>query len=96
MMATKKKKDDGKRKLVNKVMWNTSIEVPTKEPNFHSLRLRGKEVDLSCSTKAVWTTLYPITDITKDICFCPTCGQQLVSEVLFDKLKGVMPQTTNP
>jgi hypothetical protein len=90
-MATKKKKDDSKRKLVNQVTWNTSIEVPVKEPNFHSLRLRGKEVDLSCSTKDRWITLYPITDITKDISFCPACGQQLVSEVLFDKLNGLMP-----
>lgn len=97
-MPTKKKKDDGKRKLFNQVTWNTSIEVPTKEPNTHSFRLRGKEVDLSCSTMApwevseYWITLFPITDITKDINFCPACGQQLMSEVLFNKLQTVMPQ----
>lgn len=94
-MTTKKKKDDGKKKLAaNKAMWNTSIEVPTKEPNFHSLRLRGKEVDLSCSTICAWITISPVSDITRDLQFCPACGQQLVSEVLFDKLKGVMPKNS--
>jgi hypothetical protein len=93
-MAIKKKRDNAKAKLVNTVTWNTSISVPVKEPNFHSLRLRGKEVDLQCSTLPGWITLFPVTDITRDICFCPACGQKLVSEVLFDKLKGVMPQNT--
>jgi len=93
-MTTKKKKDDSKRLAANKAMWNTSIDIPTKEPNFHSLRLRGKEVDLSCSTICAWITISPVSDITRDLQFCPACGQQLVSEVLFDKLKGVMPKNS--
>lgn len=95
-MSTKKKKDDGnaKRKLVNTVTWNTSIDIPIKEPNFHSLRLRGKEVDIVCSTRQTWITMSPITDITLDICYCPACGDRLVAEILFDKLKMLMPKST--
>jgi hypothetical protein len=90
-MSTKKKSDE-KRKMVNSVGWNTSIDIPT-DPNSHSLRLRGKEVDISCSDISAWITIFPVTDITRDIRYCPHCGQRVVSEILFDKLKGVMPQT---
>jgi hypothetical protein len=93
-MSTKKKKSDEKRKMVNSVGWNTSIDIPAPVPNFHSLRLRGKEVDISCSALCAWITISPVTDITRDLCYCPHCGQRVVSEILFDKLKAVMPQST--
>lgn len=92
----KKKEKEKTRKLrilmVKEVTKNTSIEIPPPQTNFHSLRIREKEVDLSCSDISNWITITPISNLTEDLRHCPHCGQRLMSEILFDKLNALMPQ----
>lgn len=90
-MSKRLKKANEKRSLIKAVTESTDIVVDPPLQHAHSLRIRGKDVDISCSNIAGWITLTPVSDITRDLRYCPHCGQGLSIEILHDKLTALLP-----
>lgn len=95
-MKKNQKEISAKKKFEKEVSECTEVFIEAPPQHLHSLKIRGRDVEISCSNIAGWITLTPVQDISRDLRFCPHCGQRIAAEVFYGNMSALMPQGSCP